>query len=111
MRNKPITWVGSSLEDLRNFPDDARRMAGYELRRVQSGLMPDDWKPMKNIGPGVQEIRIRTGRAHRVFYIAKYEESIYVLHAFEKKTQRTREADLELGKKRLAEVVRQRRKK
>jgi len=66
---------------------------------------------MRNIGPGVQEIRIRTGRAHRIFYIAKYEESIYVLHAFEKKTQRTREVDLELGRKRLAEVIRQRRKK
>ena len=108
MRNKPIQWVGSSLEDLRNFPDDARRLAGYELRRVQSGLMPSDWKPMRSVGPGVYEIRIRTGRAHRVFYIAKHEEAIYVLHAFEKKTQRTREADLELGRKRLAEVNRHR---
>ncbi len=111
MRNKPITWVGSSLEDLREFPEDARRMAGYQLRRIQSGFMPDDWKPMKSVGPGVKEIRIRTGRANRVFYIAKFEDSIYVLHAFEKKTQRTREADLDLGRKRLAEVIRHRRKK
>ena len=86
-------------------------MAGYQLRRVQSGLMPDDFKPMQSVGPGVQEIRIRTGRAHRVFYIAKFEESIYVLHAFEKKTQRTSQADLELGRNRLAEVIRHRRKK
>ena len=86
-------------------------MAGYQLRRVQSGLMPDDFKPMQSVGSGVQEIRIRTGRAHRVFYIAKFEESIYVLHAFEKKTQRTSQADLELGRKRLAEVIRHRMKK
>ena len=111
MRNKPLTWVGSSLEDLQAFPEDARRMAGYQLRKVQSGLMPDDFKPMQNVGSGVQEIRIRTGRAHRVFYIAKFEESIYVLHAFEKKTQRTNQADLETGRKRLAEVVRYRMKK
>ena len=65
---------------------------------------------MRSVGPGVHEIRIRTGKAHRVFYIAKYEEAIYVLHAFEKKTQRTRDADLELGRKRLAEVNRHRRK-
>ena len=110
MRNKPITWVQTSLEDLRSFPANARRLAGYELRRVQSGLMPDDWKPMKSIGPGVFEIRIRTGRAHRIFYVAKYEEAIYVLHAFEKKTKRTRQADLELGRKRLTEVVQSRSK-
>ncbi len=86
-------------------------MAGYQLRRVQSGMMPDDFKPMQSVGPGVQEIRIQTGRAHRVFYIAKFEESIYVLHAFEKKTQRTSQADLEIGRKRLAEVMRHRMKK
>ena len=86
-------------------------MAGYQLRRLQSGLMPDDFKPMQSIGPGVHGIRIRTGRAHRVFYIAKFEESIYVLHVFEKKTQWTSQADLELGRKRLAEVIRHRMKK
>lgn len=83
-------------------------MAGYQLRKVQSDLMPDDFKPMRSVGPGVQEIRIRTDQAHRVFYIAKFEESIYVLHAFEKKARRTSQADIEMGRKRLAEAIRHR---
>ena len=55
---KPLKFVGSSLDDLRNFPDEARRAAGFELRAVQSALEPSGWKPMPIIGPGVKEIRI-----------------------------------------------------
>jgi len=55
---KPFHFVGSSLDDLRNFPDEARRAAGFELRAVQSALEPSGWKPMPIIGPGVKEIRI-----------------------------------------------------
>ena len=55
---KPLKFVGPSLDDLRNFPDEARRAAGFELRAVQSGVEPSDWKPMQTIGPGVNEIRI-----------------------------------------------------
>lgn len=104
MADKPVVWVGSSREDLRRFPEDARRQAGYQLRRVQVGLMPDDWKPMSSVGTGVYEIRIHAGTEHRVFYIAKFEEAIYVLHAFEKRTRRTRQADIDLAKRRLATV-------
>jgi len=76
MIDKPLIWLGSSLEDVRAFPADARRLAGYQLRRVQSGLMPSDWKPMKTIGPGVNEIRIHTGIEHRVFYLARFAEAL-----------------------------------
>ena len=106
MDDKPLVWVGSSLDDLRAFPDDARRRAGYQLRRVQLGLMPDDWKPMTSVGSGVYEIRIRTGREHRVFYVAKHAGSVFVLHAFEKRTQQTRQADIDLARTRLAAVLR-----
>jgi len=76
------------------------------------GLRPNDWKPMPTVGVGVIEIRIHTGLEHRVFYIARFEESVYVLHAFEKKSRRTRTADLALGRSRLREVeaLRRRRK-
>jgi phage-related protein len=111
MADKPLRWVGASLEDLRAFPEGARREAGYQLRRLQQGLLPDDWKPMTSVGPGVAEIRIHSGVEHRVFYVAKFEEAVYVLHAFEKRTRQTRQADLELGAKRLADVVRSRRRK
>jgi phage-related protein len=103
---KPIEWVGSALEDLRDFPERARSRAGHQLHRIQDGLEPSDWKPMPSVGSGVREIRIRTGSQHRVFYIAKFEEAIYVLHAFEKKTQRTAKADLDLARRRLAELLR-----
>jgi phage-related protein len=77
-----------------------RRLAGFQLRRVQQGLDPDDWKPMAAVGPGVREIRIHVAGAHRVFYLATRAEAIYVLHAFEKKTQKTSAHDLEVGRER-----------
>ena len=106
---KALFWLGSSRSDIRNFPGDARGRAGYELYLVQSGLEPSDWKPMSSVGSGVQEIRVRTEREHRVFYVAKFEETIYVLHAFEKKTRKTPKADLDLARSRLRELLRRRR--
>ena len=111
MPDKPVSWLGSSLEDLRAFPDDARRAAGYQLGRVQQGLMPSDWKPMAAIGPGVLEIRVHTGVEHRIFYVAKYEEAVYVLHAFEKRTRQTPHAEIGLARKRLADLIRRRARK
>ena len=111
MLEKPLSWLGSSLDDLRAFPDEARRAAGYQLGRVQQGLMPDDWKPMTTVGAGVYEIRIHTGLEHRVFYVAKYEEAIYVIHAFEKRTPQTRDADIAVAHKRLADFLRLRKQK
>jgi phage-related protein len=108
MADKPLVWVGSSLDDTRAFPPEARRAAGFELRRVQSGLMPTDWKPMPSIGPGVNEIRIRSGHEHRIIYVAKFEEAVYILHSFEKKTRQTRDADLALSRARLSAIRLQR---
>jgi phage-related protein len=108
---KPLAWLGSSLDDVRAFPDDARREAGYQLGRIQQGLMPDDWKPMTTVGAGVYEVRIHTGLEHRVFFVAKYEDAVYVIHAFEKRTRRTREADIALARTRLADFLRLREQK
>ena len=91
------------------FSAGGEKRAGYELYLVQSGLDPSDWKPMSSVGPGVRESRVRSGRQHRVFYVAKFEEGIYVLHAFEKKTQRTSKVDLELVRPRFRGVLRSRR--
>jgi phage-related protein len=102
--DKILAWVGASFEDLRDFPPEARRVAGFELRRIQRGLMPTDWKPIPSVGPGVNEIRIHTGVEHRVLYVAKFEEAVYVLHAFEKKSRQTREKDLALARERLRQV-------
>ena len=101
---KPLKFVGSSLDDLRNFPDEARRAAGFELHAVQSGLEPSDWKPMKVVGSGVKEIRIHLLGEWRVIYIAKLHEAVYVLHAFQKKTRKTRQQDIDLARQRFKQI-------
>ena len=100
MPDKALIWVGSSRRDLRAFPAVARRLAGFQLRRVQQQLAPDDWKPMQTIGPGVREIRIHVAGAHRLFYVATRPEAIYVLHAFENKTRRTPRLNLAVARAR-----------
>jgi phage-related protein len=107
---KALVWLGSSLEDVKGFPEGARRSAGYQLRRLQEGLESNDWKAMPRVGPGGQEIRLRTTTEHRVFYVARFAEAIYVLHAFEKKTQKTPKRDLDLGQRRYRELIEARRK-
>lgn len=107
MTIRPVEFVGSSLDELRAFPPSARREAGYQLDRVQHGLEPDDWKPMKTIGAGVKEIRVRDGRgAFRVIYVAKLGDAIYVLHCFQKKTQKTSGHDLHTAEVRYRDLVR-----
>ena len=104
---KPITFLGDSLEAIRKFPESIRHRTGFQLDKVQRGRMPDDWKPIKTIGQGVNEIRIRDDRgAYRIIYVARLEDSIYVLHAFQKKTQKTAKADLELAKSRWQALLR-----
>jgi phage-related protein len=104
--SKPATFLGSSLDDLRDFPRSARREAGFQLDKVQNGEDPDDWKPMAGIGSGTCEIRIRDEvGAFRVMYVAKFAESIYVLHVFQKKTQKTAQKDLDLAKARYLEMT------
>lgn len=105
---KTITWMGDSLQAVRGFPTTARQEAGYGLDNVQHGQEPKDWKPMSSIGPGVKEIRIHSDGEFRVIYIAKFAESIYVLHAFQKKTQQTAKKEIDLAKARLKEVLQKR---
>jgi phage-related protein len=107
---KPVEFVGSSLDDLRSFPLAARREAGHQLDQLQSGLDPDDWKPMTAVGAGVREIRIRDASgAFRAMYVAKLADAIYVLHCFQKKTQRTSRIDLDLATSRYRELMKEHR--
>ncbi len=101
---KPVSFPGDSLSRLREFPDDARAEAGHQLSEVQSGNNPADWKPMKSIGTGVREIRIRdVSGAFRVIYPATLAERVLVLHAFQKKTQQTAQRDIDLARRRLGD--------
>jgi phage-related protein len=101
---KPLRFVGSSLDDLRDFPAEARRVVGFELHAVQAGLDPSDWKPMPSVGAGVREVRVHVLGEWRVVYVAKLAEAVFVLHAFRKKTQKTSQKDLELARQRLGSI-------
>lgn len=105
---KPIEFRAGSLDDLRAFPLEAKREAGYQLDRVQNGDEPDDWKPMNTVGRGVKEIRIRDeAGAFRVIYVAKFAEAVYVLHCFQKKTEKTSKHDLDLAAKRYRDLLKE----
>ena len=103
---KTLTFIGSSLDVPRSFSPDTKQQAGYQLHRVQSGEMPTDFKAMPAIGSGVIEIRLKdqTG-IYRIIYTAKLGNTVYVLHAFQKKTQKTAKPDIEMAKKRHAELL------
>lgn len=98
---KPVRFMGSAKDDLSAFPKSARTRAGYELFMVQVGRDPDDWKPMSTVEPGACEVRVRDeARAFRVVYVAKFEDAVYVLHAFQKKSRKTSPSDLKLARQR-----------
>lgn len=103
---KPMRFLGDSLKCLRDFPEDARQDAGYQLDKVQRGEQPDDFKPMPSIGKGVEEIRVwDDSGAYRVVYTARLAAAVYVLHAFQKKTQATSKHDIEVAKARYSELM------
>ena len=109
---KDVCLPGSSLDDLKKFPASARRDAGFELSYVQSGLQPSDWKPMSTVGAGTGEIRIKDEAGiYRVIYVAKFEEAVYVLHAFEKKTRKTSKADIDLTRARYKALAEERKRR
>lgn len=104
-RRSPIKFIGSSLDDLKSWPQEPMREAGHQLDQVQAGLDPDDWKPMGTVGQGVREIRIKDQNgAFRVFYVANIDNAIYVLHCFQKKTQKTAKKDIDLAKSRFKQI-------
>ena len=108
MNEKPLVWLGNSRDMISGFAEHVRQIAGFQLWRVQRGLDPNDWKPMPSVGLGVREIRIHTGTEHRVIYVARFAEAVYVLHAFEKRARRTPRDDLDLARQRLRSLINQR---
>lgn len=96
---KPLEFLGSSRDDLAAMPAGVRHDIGLELMRVQFGGTPADFKPMPAVGAGAYEIRVRDASgAWRAIYVAKFEAAVYVLDAFQKKTQQTAKADIDLAR-------------
>jgi phage-related protein len=103
---KPVVFAGDSLKRLREFPEDVRHDAGYQLDKVQRGQTPDDCKSMPSIGKGVEEIRLwGDSGTYRVIYMARLRDAVYVLHAFQKKTEATAKRDVDIARQRLAQVM------
>ena len=111
MAIKRVVWLADSREQISAFVIEARNVAGFELWEVQQGKEPSDWKPMPSVGLGVKEIRVRVGGASRIVYLAKFVEAVYVLHAFQKKTQKTPKPDIELARKRFRELMQDRKQR
>ncbi len=104
---KPVEFLGDSLDRLREFPEGPMDDAGYQLELVQHGRQPQDWKPMPSIGKGVEEIRVKDASGqYRIVYYARLDDAVYVLHAFRKTSQRTAKADIELARKRYKSINR-----
>lgn len=102
---KELRFVGSCQDDLKNFPAEARREAGFELHSIQRGLMPSDFKPMPQVGPGAYELRVHAQGEWRVIYVARLANAVFALHAFQKKTQKTRKEDIDLAAKRYRQIT------
>jgi phage-related protein len=104
---KPITFLGDSLDRIRDFPTDVRQDVGYQLDKLQRGRQPDDFKPMPTVGQGVEELRIadETG-AYRVIYYARLANAVHVLHAFQKKSKTTAKRDIDLAVQRYRNLMR-----
>ena len=106
MEDKTVKWCGNSRKDIRSFPERARLLAGFELMLLQKGEQATDFKPMKTVGRAVYELRIKDeSNQFRIFYIAKFTEAIYVLHAFQKTNQKTPNKDLDLAKSRYKDLI------
>jgi len=108
---RPIQWLGSSFRNFGRLPIDAQNEISLQLREVQRGFQPLDWKPMKSVGVGVKEIRVRIRNdIFRAIYLAKYSDVIYVLHIFQKKSGNTKNRDIDIARRRFRSIVAERKK-
>jgi phage-related protein len=104
---KVLRFLGDSHRALCGFPKNARQNAGRQLLKVQRGQLPDDFKPVSEVGKGVEEIRIwDESGTFRVMYVARLVDAVYVLHAFQKKTRATSSRDKEIAKLRFKQLMR-----
>ena len=100
-----IAWEGDSKEVISSFPDDVKYNLGFDLRLLQQGQRPTDYRPMSSIGAGVFELRDQDERSwYRVIYLSRIHDVIYVLHCFEKKSREMPRRDFEKARQRLKTV-------
>jgi phage-related protein len=102
---KPIRWLGTTRDDIREQRPAIRYELGHQLFRVQMGLMPNNYQAVSTVGPGVYEVRVQdVDGIARLMYVAKFHDTICVLHVFTKKSKRTPKTDIDLAKARYREA-------
>jgi phage-related protein len=102
---KPIRRLGATRDDIREQGPAIRNEFGHQLLRVPMGLMPNNYKAMSAVGPGAYEIRVQDADGiARLMYVAKFHDTICVLHVFTKKSRRTPRTDIDIAKKRYREA-------
>lgn len=103
-----LAWAGSSLKDLKEFPEKVIQQFGYSLFLLQKGLLPErSYRPMTSIDTGVYELREQDARSwYRVIYYTRIKGHIVVLHCFQKQSAKTPQADIDLAKQRLKDARR-----
>ena len=105
---RPLRWVGFSSKDLKGFPKQVRAAFGFGLHLAQTGQHPPNAKPLKGFGSGVVELlEDFDGDTYRAAYVVRFEQAVYVLHVFKKKSKRgsaTPQPDIELIKRRLRDA-------
>ena len=106
---RPLLWVASSKRNYGEFPARVQETLGFELFLVQTGQHPPSAKPLKGIGSGVLElVEDFDGDTYRTVYTVRFQEAVYVLHAFKKKSKRgiaTPKSDIDLIKRRLKDAM------
>jgi phage-related protein len=108
MRERPISFHPRAIREFAGLPDRVRERAAYQLDRIRHGRRPTDWKPIKGAASDVIEIRIRDGRAFRIVCATGFGDAIHVLHVFEKKSMKMPRRNLELVRRRYAQVKNER---
>lgn len=108
VKQRPVVWLGNSKKNILAFPEEVRKLIGDELQMIQFGGMPKDAKPFKGVGSGVIEIALKYNKeAYRCVQAVQLGDSIYVLHAFQKKSKQgiaTPKQDVDLIKQRYREA-------
>jgi phage-related protein len=106
IQSKPVEFLSNTLNVIKQFPEKIIQDIGYKINLLQLGEILTDFKPMPTIGDGVSEIRFwHSSGTYRVIYAVKFKDFVYILHAFKKSSKKTKQADIDLARKRYKKLL------
>ena len=109
---KSLRFCRGAYDELLSFPKPIVKVIGYQLGRVEAGLEPDRWEWFATVGEGVRQLGVKDATAwYRTMYVTSFPEAIYVLHCFQKKTDKTPKRDIDIARARLSDLTAEHRTK